>query len=828
MNKKAFFFPALLAGMMLASCASSEEGLRTEKTPETAAQDGKYPVSFNVYADRGVTRSGQTGLTDLSALQAAKGDVDTDGGGFGVFAYYTDLKKYDQTYVPNFMYNQGVFYEGGQWTYSPVMYWPNESGSGAQSDDEDKVSFFAYAPYVFHTSAASGSVKNATSGITGFSRNSNAGDPLVKYIANFNTANTVDLCWGVCNDPSWAKIQGGSSQSMTTGLPWLDVEHPQTTSQKMKFTFKHALAQLNVQIDADADVTEHIDGTGADQIASSTKIYVRSISFTGIAMKGALNLNNTVANQALWLDYAGTTDLPYGESVTVKDGRRDGREGTSGAEATNESPVGLNPEIIQNSTATTGVTTTYQNLFAPSGTIADPENPTDEELANRLKEPVYVIPTGEAMTVTIVYDVETENPSLTGYLSDGVTHGSSIENKITKTIYYGGDGLSLESGKKYTIKLHLCMNSVKFDAAVDDWDNTVVNASGWLPENVSAVRIMNNSNQITHATMSTSDADLTLTGDVHPSGVAQTLTWTSSDPAVASIADATVGTIHPENDGECTITATSTATGKSASVKLLVTHKYSEVVAGDVRKIIAANGYIYENTTQAKEYGTNGVGLICYAGDAGSADKSTSTDPQCANYKALALALTDANGGATCQWYTSNSGTCLTQQSNIATIYGDPATYRNGIANTATLIADGDEHAAATAASSYNDVCFDASFTAHSAWFLPSIEQWDLMIRTLAPTDSEDHYYEGQTSGGWKNDGTDKHIPRWGYVNDDYTAAVLNPFITASGATGLQSFPYWSSTEYTADYAWSVVFNYCTVHHHPKANLRYVRSVFAF
>ena len=72
MNKKAFFFSALLAGMMLASCSSSEEGLRTEKTPDTAAQDGKYPVSFSAYADRGVTRSGQTGLTDLSALQAAR------------------------------------------------------------------------------------------------------------------------------------------------------------------------------------------------------------------------------------------------------------------------------------------------------------------------------------------------------------------------------------------------------------------------------------------------------------------------------------------------------------------------------------------------------------------------------------------------------------------------------------------------------------------------------------------------------------------------------------------------------------------------------------
>jgi len=823
MNKKAFFFSALLAGMMLASCASSEEGLQTEKTPETAAQDGKYPVSFSAYADRGVTRSGQTGLTDLSALQAAKGDVDTDGGGFGVFAYYTDLKKYDQTYVPNFMYNQGVFYEGGQWTYSPVMYWPNESGSGAQSDDEDKVSFFAYAPYVFHTSAASGSVKNATSGITGFSRNSNAGDPLVKYIANFNTANTVDLCWGVCNDPSWAKIQEGSSQSMTTGLPWLDVEHPQTTSQKMNFTFKHALAQLNVQIDADADVTAHTDGTGADVIASSTKIYVRSISFTGIAMKGALNLNNTVANQALWLDYAGTTDLPYGESVTVKDGRRDGREGTSGAEATNESPVGLNPEIIQNSTATTGVTTKYQNLFAPSGTIADPENPTDEELANRLKEPVYVIPTGEAMTVTIVYDVETENPSLTGYLSDGVTHGSSIENKITKTIYYGGDGLSLESGKKYTLALHLGMNSVKFDAAVDDWDNTVVNASGWLPENVSAVRIMQGSVQKSKIPVAISDATLALTGAVAPSAADQTLTWTSSDTGIVSFADPNSGTMTLNAEGECTITATSTATGKSATCDILVTHNSANAVAGDVRKIIAADGLVYANTTKAAEYGTNGVGLICYVGAAGSVD----TDASASSYKALALALTDANDGATCQWADNTSTDCsLTNLTDLNNLYVTESSYQSGIANTTALTTDGHTHDAATAAKNYS-VDVDVSGFTNSGWFLPTISQWNMMIKTLAPTSESDAVWSGQTEYASRLH-NNSDIPMWTWTNAGYTAAALNPVITASGATGLQSYYYWSSTEYNALYAWGVHFGHGNVDANSRAYLRYVRSAFAF
>jgi len=171
---------------------------------------------------------------------------------------------------------------------------------------------------------------------------------------------------------------------MTAGLPWLDVEHPQLVDQNLTFTFKHALAQLAVTIDADPDIAAHNAST---PLADGTKIYVRSISFTGIAMKGALNLNNPQANTARWLDYSGSTDLPYGESVTVKDGRRDGREGASGAEATNELPQGLNPVIVQNNPATAGVTATPVDLFA-GGTV-------------------FMIPTGEAMTVTIVYDVET-------------------------------------------------------------------------------------------------------------------------------------------------------------------------------------------------------------------------------------------------------------------------------------------------------------------------------------------------------------------------------------------------------------------------------------
>ncbi|MBQ3360943.1 MAG: fimbrillin family protein [Prevotella sp.] len=478
--KKCFLFSALLAAMMLTGCSESVD---VGKQPEPAengglAVPGETPVTFSAYQERSVTRGGLVGNLDLDAIKQAS----DDGGGFGVFAYYTDLKKYDQTYIPNFMYNQKVEYNDATsaWEYSPVLYWPNEYGSDAQSDDEDKVSFFAYAPYVKAASPAAGSVDNAEWGITGFSRNTTAGDPIVKYIASFDPAKSVDLCWGVVgsSEASWGKIEGSTTQSMTVGLPWLNVEHPKAIDQRLKFTFKHALSQLNVQIDADPDLSAHNEEA---ELATGTKVYVRSISFTGIALQGALNLNNTVSNMATWLDYSGSTDLPYGQSVTVKDGRRDGREGTSGAEANNETPKGLNSAIIQNSTETSGVTHELQNLFQPQTVIpASDDAHYADSLAKALAEPVYVIPTGETMSVTIVYDIETASDNLSSYLSDGANHGVSVENRITKTVEFNGGGL--ESGKRYTLKLHLGMNSVKFDADVSAWASGA-SSDAWLPSN---------------------------------------------------------------------------------------------------------------------------------------------------------------------------------------------------------------------------------------------------------------------------------------------------------------------------------------------------------
>ena len=471
--KKVLFFA--VAAALFAAC-SSKDDIASQAPTAPVGTTGDQAVGFDVYTSRSTTRAGAVG--ELTTAKMKMNPSPFYLAGFGVFGYYTDNNDYDPQSLPNFMYNQQVTWNktNNYWQYDPIKYWPNEYGTNAISDDADKVTFFAYAPYVDvvpSTGKLSGAADEAKWGITGMSRNSASGDPLIKYITSFEESKMVDLCWGVCDDPVWKVIQGNvqNINDGTKGLPWLNVQRPSeaktqesaTAASKLKFQFKHALTQFNVQIDA------YVDGIDATNVLdANSKIYVRSITFTGFATKGALNLNNTESSKALWLDYNGTADLESGEEVTIFDGRKDGKEGASGAVASNEKTLGLNTTLIQDSewsTSAEGVTNTAKNLF---------------NLTN-VGDPVYVIPTGEDVTVTIVYDVETADGNLATYVSDGRTPGSSIENRISKPISFGGL-TAFENGKKYTLKLHLGLNSVKFDAEVENWE-VAGEGSAELPSN---------------------------------------------------------------------------------------------------------------------------------------------------------------------------------------------------------------------------------------------------------------------------------------------------------------------------------------------------------
>lgn len=471
--KKIYLFAAMAA--MLASCSSDD--LTVEKQSQKTQQTDGQAVLFDAYAQRGTTRAGIAKDINTAQLQQPF----TSGGGFGVFAYYTENKEYDQQATPNFMYNQLVTYADGTWKYDPVKYWPNEYGQTAVSADQEKISFFAYAPYVYVDPASGKLVDenhtpknfgNADTGITALSRNTAAGDPIVKYVATFEANNAVDLLWGVCEQNTWAKTVDGEQQTFTFGMPWIDAQRPYNTAERMQFTFKHATAKMLVKINHFVD-----DVKAGNNLATETRIYIRSVRFNGFAMKGALNLNNEDPNKPHWLNYNGVGDLESSGDVVVYDGRRDGKEAMPNATASNEKSLGLNKAFIETEKAIgTDAWSTAEG--SPSGVTKTPTNLFDEGGI------FYVIPIPDTdVEVEIVYDVETIDKNLAGYIADGTTHGSSVENHITKTILFGSEKY-LEAGKAYTINLHLGMNSVKFDAEVTDWEDMLPESDIDLPANM--------------------------------------------------------------------------------------------------------------------------------------------------------------------------------------------------------------------------------------------------------------------------------------------------------------------------------------------------------
>jgi hypothetical protein len=481
-----------VAATMFAACANEND--LAESTPQAANETDANLISFDAYMQRSTTRAGVTGDASTAALQTGGSMVDA---GFGVFGYYTDNFDYTPLYVPNFMYNEQVKWQSTEFKYNLPKYWPNEHGSAATSADMDRVSFFAYLPWV-NTDPATGMLVDGSGdiipsdnaemqyGITGMKRNSLQGDPTIQYVAAFDQAKCVDLCWGVVGSGQTWNTNSESAKTMTEGLPWLNVRKPDgaaTDANKVKFTFKHALAQLDVTVKTDFTTGwEPTDET-------KTKVWVRSIRFTGIAKKAALNLNNPKAGIARWIDYYGTNELEMGESVIIYDGRKDGSEGVEGAEAINEAVLGLNPEIVQVEGQIS------DNAWLSSGAGVQPGVTSSEtKLFRNNSAPataVYVIPTGEKMNVEIVYDIETIDTKLPTMLSDGETHGSTIENRIIKQAVFN----KLESGKKYTLNLILGLKDVKFNAEV---------STGWTDEESSDAELPSNMPKFTAAT---SDAD---------------------------------------------------------------------------------------------------------------------------------------------------------------------------------------------------------------------------------------------------------------------------------------------------------------------------------
>lgn len=469
--KQRIYFMLAATAALFAACSSND--LSESKAPAQQLDDSA--VNFSAYVNRGVTRAGAAGTLTTSNAEAP--NVSLQEQGFGVFAYYSDSESYSETSKPNFMYNQKVYVKENEteWSYSPLKYWPNEFGKNAISEGQDRLTFFAYAPYVQVNPSTGRIIKrvgDGDNGIVALTNNTTSGDPYVKYYVDMDPDNRVDLCWGVAKADFTATVDEEAINTIPAGEPYIDVVKPATGSL-INFDFKHALAAVNVQIDTDIDTEGHNDGSA--EVDRYTRIWVRSVTFEGFTDKGRLNLNSKAGEGPQWFDLTNESPVASGV-VTVFDGRTDGKEGRENATAKKEVQATLNAKIIQ-SDPYDQAALKVEDETARVLTISDAVPGVRKVAVNlfdapAVEAPVYVIPTDENLKVTIVYDVETYDPSLATFLSDGAVRGSSVQNTIEQDIVFqnGTENVTkLEAGKVYTVKLHLGLTSVKFDASVTEW-----------------------------------------------------------------------------------------------------------------------------------------------------------------------------------------------------------------------------------------------------------------------------------------------------------------------------------------------------------------------
>ena len=182
----------LLATPLFTACDTGGE-------PQESPQGGGLPLSFLTTVEELRTRA-ELNTANLTTI--------------GVFAYLTDGDFDQSTATPGFMFNQKVERagNGSPWTYSPVKYWSNNT--------TDRLSFFAYAPYVDEM-ATGGSNPSFQEKITA------KGFPALTYTVPSAEANQVDLLASV---PLMNQTYQGTSGSIG-----LTMKH---TLSKVRFSVK--------------------------------------------------------------------------------------------------------------------------------------------------------------------------------------------------------------------------------------------------------------------------------------------------------------------------------------------------------------------------------------------------------------------------------------------------------------------------------------------------------------------------------------------------------------------------------------------------------------
>lgn len=210
--------------------------------------DSKYGndmIGFETYLGRDAQTKGA--VADVATVQANS---------FGVFGFYTGTEMYAPTTTANLMNDVTVTYSSDKgWTYSPVKYWTNTT---------DKYTFLAYSP----VSLTATQGKNVA--------------PTFDYTVPEALANQIDVLYS--NDNKNV-----------------------VKSDKVNFTFHHALSRITVKANA-----EMYDKDGNIVTEAPEGGYDNTFTITSLVLDGPFNITGKFdLNAGTWNLTEGTASYSF-------------------------------------------------------------------------------------------------------------------------------------------------------------------------------------------------------------------------------------------------------------------------------------------------------------------------------------------------------------------------------------------------------------------------------------------------------------------------------------------------------------------------------------
>ena len=295
---------------------------------------------------------------------------------------------------------------------------------------------------------------------------------------------------------------------------------------------------------------------------------------------------------------------------------------------------------------------------------------------------------------------------------------------------------------------------------------------------------------------------VTLTAKVQPDNATdKTVTWTSSNKAIATVAD---GVVTGVAAGQAVITAK--AGDKEATCTVTVKRpepvdgkSMKEVTADDLGKLIGLDGKVYPSILSAVASGTVASAVIVYVGSETAEGSFT---------HGLAMSMRDAvsSSGYTFNWKTSSGNYDNPQYSSD--LHSSLEYKESGYSLTKGR---GESPWQAFAAAKNNTIHDRYGITAAapegtSGWFLPSMFQWQQAIHAMTGKTKELSLYDANPD----------------YVNDKVNAKIVDPeaFLTKNC--------YASSSEFDDTYNWHFDFQEGLARRNAKWCDYYVRAFLAF